>query len=147
MRINILIIVFLSFLLSACPRPIKPPPTLNPALVDCEPYRPGFCRGETKKDFAVIKIKFQGGLLGESDDCTKVEPGTTLMFQIYSDVPVALNDAEVLPKNPANTWLTGTNNSSPNVILVDVPDPLAVGDYYYGIKIGDACLDPRVHVE
>ena len=75
------------------------------------------------------------------------QQGTTIVFTI---VPATAEEGSVLiiPKDVADTWLTGRNSPDANKIEIPVPTDLKPDtphDYIVTTSSGK-CLDPRVHV-
>ena len=141
MNTKILSVLPLSLFLAAC----VSPPSINPALVDCKSQGWGSCKGEPQAP--TVNINTKSGKLKASPYCVKAEEGTELVFRITPRNNKAAGDVEILPKDPAHAWLKGENSPNKNFIFIDVPNDLDPdARYFYGIKSGGECVDPRVHV-
>ena len=75
--------------------------------------------------------------------------GDTMTFKI---TPVQddrkKGSVSITPKDPADTWLIGSNSSDAHTIEITIPTWVAKDEYYdYGFAVaGGKCVDPRVAV-
>ena len=140
MNRKLLLILPLAFCLSACTAAMSSPPGRT-----CTVITPGAsCDGD--KNFPVVTINTQAGLvIDRSNVCAA--PGSTIEFRV---VPPGRNDVgsvSIRSKDPADTWLNGTNSPDKKKIEILVPDWVTDDDYDYAIYMsGGTCLDPRVEV-
>ena len=76
-------------------------------------------------------------------------PGTTITFTISPPPNNKVGTAAIIPKNPADTWLIGTNSPDKNKIEITVPAWVSLDtNHNYGFVTNDGkCIDPRVRVE
>jgi len=108
---------------------------------DDSPMRP--CLGDPRVPSVNLKIK----KLETVPHCVRANPGVPIVFRITPKKGLKVETIEVFPKDEANDWLAGNNSTHEDLIIIRVPDDLEPGDYDYGIKTPDDCVDPRVHVE
>ncbi len=126
---------------------VETPQSMNPALENCDTQRAKRCRNKDPQA-PTASINTNATKLEADPFCMKADGGTELVFRLTPRNGTALGDAEIIPKNPDHTWLSGKNDVNANYIYIDVPMGLDTSvDYRYGIKIGDKCTDPRVRVE
>jgi hypothetical protein len=95
-----------------------------------------------------IVVNTQSRNLKASPYCAKAKKGSQLIIRLTPPGGKPLNSVEIIPKNSAHTWLSGTNNTSQDLIIIDVPKDLDDSErYYYGIKTDTGCVDPRIDVK
>ncbi len=109
----------------------------------CEPVRYQRCTGDPNVPH--LNMNTQGNIrVNPSNVCAN--KGETLKFNITPNNPDR-GFVFILPKNPDNTWLFGSNNLNRGEIEIDIPDGIPDGEYEYYVLLDDGrCLDPRVHV-
>lgn len=106
---------------------------------------PASCGGD--KHFPIITINTQASIvIDRSNAC--VTRSSTIEFRV---VPPGQNDVgsvSIRAKNPADTWLNGTNSPDKKKIVILVPDWVTTKETYdYAIYTsGGTCMDPRVEV-
>ena len=142
MNSKLLSVLPLMICLSACASVRSPPSTAS----TCTTITPSSsCGGD--KNFPIITINTQAGLvIDRSNAC--VTPGSTIEFRV---VPPGQNDVgsvSISAKDPADTWLNGTNSPDKKKIEILVPDWVPTHEEYdYAIYTsGGTCMDPRVEV-
>lgn len=136
-----LFVILLSFGFVACTTtgPIDP--------ADCVAYSGPMPPCNSMQDPAAPAVTLNTNSLNVTPYCVRARVGSEIVIRL---VPVAKNelgDAVVFPKNPADTWLAGTNDTDKDEIRIPVPDELPVGDHDYGFRVNNDCVDPRVHIE
>ena len=138
---KILLLTASILLLSAC----ASAPSLNPALDGCKSQGWALCKGDPQAP--TVNLNTRSKKLKGRPGCVKAAPGSELVFRVTPRNNKAAGDVEIIPKDPSHTWLAGTNSPNQNFIFISVPGDLELGkNYYYGIKSGSECVDPRVHV-
>lgn len=143
MNKKFLSVIALTMILAGC---AGAPPSTNPALANCDIQRMKRCQGNDPQA-PTININTNATKLEASPFCVDADGGSELVFRITPRNVTPLGDAEIIPKDPSHTWLTGKNDEDQNFIYIDVPEGLDTNvRYLYGIKIGDRCTDPRVRV-
>jgi hypothetical protein len=77
-----------------------------------------------------------------------VAPGDTITVNIVPTSKAEVGNVAVVPKNFADTWLTGTNSDDPTMFEIKVPGWVPKNtDHDYGFVTNEgSCADPRVHV-
>lgn len=75
------------------------------------------------------------------------QPGKTIVFKLLPPPQNLLGTAAILPKNPTDSWLSGTNWEDKDEIKILVPEWVSEGPHNYAFvtSTGD-CVDPRVEV-
>ena len=142
MNTKVLSMLGVGILLTACSgtRSIN-----NAELADCPPQGWFFCRGDSSAP--TIKILATRDKLQVRPYCINVAERSQLVFLVKPFDSQAEGEVKIIPKNPDHDWLKGTNSPTKNLIVIDVPEDLKPGKYDYGVRIGDRCVDPRVHWE
>ena len=81
-------------------------------------------------------------------------PGKTLVISVVPAANNKIGSVAIIPKNPKDTWLTGTNSPDKNEIRILVPNWVSGGkasvgtNHDYGfVTIDGNCVDPRVNVQ
>ena len=140
MNSKLLLILPLMICLSACATVRSTPST------SCTVITPdSSCDGD--ENFPIVTINTQAGLvIDRSNAC--VTRGSKIEFRI---VPPGLNDVgsvSIRAKDPADTWLNGTNSPEKKEIVILVPDWVTIEETYdYAIYMSSGtCMDPRVEV-
>lgn len=140
MNSKLLLILPLTICLAACATAGKTTATT------CTHITPtSSCGGD--KSFPIVTINTQAALVVDRSNVCAT-PNSTIEFRV---VPPGKNDVgsvSIVAKDPADTWLNGTNSPDKKKIEILVPDWVkADEDYDYAIYVsGGACLDPRVEV-
>lgn len=103
------------------------------------------CDGD--KNFPIVTINTQAGLVIDRSNVCATR-GSKIEFRV---VPPGLNDVgsvSISAKNPADTWLNGTNSPDKEKIEILVPDWVTTKEKYeYAISTSSGtCMDPRVEV-
>ena len=140
MNSKLLLVLPLMICLSACATVRSTPSTA------CTVMTPdSSCGGD--KNFPIVTINTQAGLvIDRSNLCAT--PGSKIEFRV---VPPGLNDVgsvSISAKDPADTWLNGTNSPDKKKIEILVPDWVTTKETYdYAIYTSSGtCMDPRVEV-
>lgn len=147
MYTRILMMLSLSLMLVACAAQLAPAGGPGSSAV-CSTQRMRPCKGNPQAP--TININTRSGRLKATPECVKAAERTLLIFRLTPAAHNATNTVKILPKDPddpKDDWLDGTNDKYADLIMIDVPENLADGDYEYRIETGTDCLDPRVHVE
>jgi len=143
MNTRILSILFFSFLLGGCASAAL---NTNAELADCPNQTIWFCRGDGEAP--VVRIKIRDEKIRVSPSCVDVVQKSTLVFSIVPPNKHAAGDVKIVPMNDNSNWLDKDNSDNPNLIVIEVPTGLdSKIKYGYGVKVGDLCVDPRVHIE
>ncbi len=104
---------------------------------------PDVCQGPKDKP----KVNFNTNKLEPKPANVCAAPGTTLVIQITPVAQNKIGSVAVVPKNPNDSWLAGTNSPDKKEIKILIPDWVEEGRHDYGFVTFDGkCLDPRVHV-
>lgn len=73
-------------------------------------------------------------------------PGDTVRFRVVN--PAGNASIAVVPADPFNIWLYGSNAVNAQEFTVVVPDDAALGWYKFFVYGSDGnCLDPMIHVD
>lgn len=140
MNKKVLLILPFAIYLSAC---TAMAPTTTTTCMTITPD--SNCGGD--KNFPIVTINTQSGVvIDRSNVCAT--PGSTIEFRV---VPPAHNDVgsvSIRAKDPADTWLNGTNSPDNKEIKILVPSWVTTGENYdYAIYTSSGtCVDPRVEV-
>ena len=110
--------------------------------VDESPMPP--CLGDPRTPMVNLNLK---KTIETRPLCVRAHPGTTLVFRLTPKKGLELETVEISPKDEAHDWLAGDNDTYEDLIVIRIPEKLALGDYDYSIKTPDKCVDPRVVVE
>ena len=147
MNTKILFVLLPSVVLAGCMAQVSAGGT-GP-LANCASHSSGrVCRGEPQAP--TININTQSAKLKAKPACVKAVAGTLLVFRLTPPGNQAKGAVEIVPKDdndPKDDWLAGKNDKYQDLVIIEVPADLPVGDYKYGIKAGAKCVDPRVHVQ
>lgn len=142
MNKKILFVLALNWVLVGC---AQAPASTEGPLAGCKTQGWWFCKGNPQAP--TININTKSAKLKASPYCMKAVDGTQLVFRLTPAGKNPKNTVRIISKNDDHAWLNGTNSDFADMIIIDVPEKLPEGDYDYGIKIGDKCVDPRVRVE
>lgn len=93
---------------------------------------------EISKSFLTGKFKF-------SPECISADKGALIIVKLKFKKGKKPGSAKISPRNPADTWLAGTNAANTDYITITVPN-VPSGDYKYDFTNNTQCADPRVHV-
>ena len=145
-----ILLIAASGLLAAC----GGTPRVTPGLPFCDNLNiPPNCENSAGTGPSNPEINFNknGESVAPKNVCTS--PNVKLQFKITpaSQIENPPGGVMIIPKDPENVWLSGTNGSDNQKIEIDVPPDLPIGTTYdYTIvylKNGVLkCIDPRVHV-
>ncbi len=137
MKKNILFALPLSALVIACAQ------QGTDQMAGCQTMSiPPACNGPPNNP--KVNINVQSGLtVAPKNVCAKA--GKTIEFMVTpNDTPIVV---AILPKDPADTWLIGSNISDPGGFKVPVPAELPDDKYeYHIVATNGKCYDPRITV-
>jgi hypothetical protein len=146
MDIRILFVLTLSWMLVACEKP---------GILDvskCEKYTAvvSACTGE--KNDPKVTINTESLNVAPPNVCAM--PGTTLVITVVPPAKNKIGSVAIIPKNPKDAWLTGTNSPDKTKIEILIPNWVSGGEpgvgtnHDYGfVTIDGKCIDPRVNVQ
>jgi hypothetical protein len=104
------------------------------------------CSGD--KNFPSVTINTQVDLVVDRNNACAA-PGSTIEFRVVPPGKNEIASVTIRSKDPAHTWLNGTNSPDKKKIEILVPDWVEVDQHYdYAIYTSSGtCMDPRVEVK
>ena len=109
------------------------------ANYDCEIVSIPVCTGSPPS----ITINVQAKTIAPRNYCAP--PNSVVRFDVRP-INSPLRSTAVVPKNPGDTWMIGTNDPDANEFTVETPATL--DEYGYTVIFADGtCIDPRITVE
>jgi len=106
---------------------------------------PEACTGSASNPKLGITLVRNGIRVGPPNLCADAD--TTITVSVHPRQSET-GTVEIVPKNPAHTWLNASNDTDPNSFTIKVPaDVDKDADYDYTIiRSNGVCLDPRIRV-
>lgn len=116
-------------------------------VASCDAYTTPLPPCQATPNAPTIGVNTAAAIIGVTPRCVQARRTKTIKFSITPVGPADIGTVAVIPKNPADTWLIGTNSPVATEIEILVPDWATNGDHKYAIVTnGGKCLDPRVRV-
>jgi len=117
------------------------------AIPQCEKYSQTITACNNPKNDPQVTINTNSLIFAPPNVCAA--PGSTIVFTVVPPPQNKVGSVAIIPKNPADLWLIGTNSPDKGKIEITVPEWVALNtDHDYGfVTIDGGCVDPRVHVE
>ena len=140
MNKTILFVLPLSLMLASCASVM----VSAPGACHVASVIPTVCTG--KKDDP--KVNFNTNSLKASPPNVCAGRGETLEITIEPVAQNKIGSVAVIPKDPKDSWLVGTNSPDKKKIEILIPPWVAEGDHDYGFLTFDGkCLDPRINIK